>query len=289
MEPNNRLNQNDPTNPYAPNAGRPMNDFGPARPQRPTQQRPMNDFAPRPATPQRPAQGFNSPQPPNMQRPANLSRSFPQMQNQKLPATHQPAGPQQTAKPMTFEPPKKKRKIGFKKVLSVSTVALLLIACSYVFIATGDEGANKSSAKAHSNQPSIKPLESTGFTTYYPSPLPPGLKPMKGSITYYKDSFTFILEQNGQKSFFIYEQPASTDPDFNSLKSKLAAPKNIALTVGQGVEGGLDNGTVTAVKTDKNTILMVDCIKAVCSTTAHDILSNMQVNNDLEALRKSNP
>jgi hypothetical protein len=118
--------------------------------------------------------------------------------------------------------------------------------------------------------------------------MPPGLDAFKGSITYYKDSFTFILEQNGQKSFFIYEQPASTDPDFNSLKSKLAAPKNIALTTGQGVEGGLDSGTVTAVKTDKNTIIIVDCVKAVCSTTAHDIISNMQINSDLESLRKAN-
>jgi hypothetical protein len=287
MDPDKRLNQNNSANPWQPRpAQRPMQEFGPARP-RPVQ-RPMNDFAPRTVAPQHPAQGFKPPRPLSAQRPVNTARPFPQMQNQMHQTSHQPAGTQQTAKPMTFEAPKQKRSIGLKKILSLSTVALLLIACSYVFIATGNDGANKSSAKAQNRQPSIKPLENTGFTTYYPSPLPPGLKPMKGSITYYKDSFTFILMQNGQKSFFVYEQPASTDPDFNSLKSKLVAPKNIALTIGQGVEGGLDNGTVTAVKTDKNTIMIIDCSKTVCSTLPREILSNMQVNSDLDSLRKNN-
>jgi hypothetical protein len=286
MNPRDPLGQNNPPNSYAPqHAQRPMNDFGPARPQ---PQRPVNGYAPRPASPQRPMQGYSSPQP-SMQRPANAPNPYQQMNYQQPAASSQPSSLQtQPANPMTFEPPKKKRKLGFKKIMSVSALALLLVACSYVFIATGNDGSKKSTAKAQNNQPAIKPLESTGFTTYFPSPLPTGLAPMKGSITYYKGSFTFILNQNGQKSFFVYEQPANTDPGFNSLKSKLAAPKSIALTIGPGIEGGLDNGTITAVKTDKDTIIIVDCVKTVCSTTAHDILSNMQINNSLEELRKSN-
>jgi hypothetical protein len=287
MKADDPLGQNNSANPYPPRPQqRPMNDFGPASPRQ--MQRPMNDFAPRPASSERPMQSFR-PQQPSAQRPASMPDPYRQMQPQMAPAASRPSYmPAKPAQPMSFEPPKTKRKLGFKKILSVSSVALLLIACSYVFIATGNDGSKKSTAKAQNSQPAIKPLESAGFTTYYPSPLPTGLTPTKGSITYYKDSFTFILQQNGQKSFFVYEQPASTDPGFNSLKGKLAAPKSIALTIGQGIEGGLDNGIITAVKTDKNTIIMVDCVKAVCSTTAHDILSNMQVNDKLEELRKSN-
>jgi hypothetical protein len=256
MNPND-LRQNDRSNPYT---QRPIQDFGPAR-SHPTQ-RPMNDFG-RPVS-QKPMQNSMPPQPVQQ--------------------------PQQTMRPMTFEPPKKKKKIRTRKLLSAVSVAILLIACAYVFIATGNDSSKKTSVKvkAQNGQPAIKTLEKADFTTYYPNPMPEGLKAMKGSITYYKDSFTFILEQNGQKSFFVYEQPGSTDPDFNSLKGKLAAPKNIALTIGQGVEGELDNGTITAVKTDKDTIIIVDCVKAVCSTTAHDLLSNMQINSDLESLRRDN-
>lgn len=115
--------------------------------------------------------------------------------------------------------------------------------------------------------------------------MPDNLTISKGSIAYYKDSFTFILEQGGKKNFFIYEQPGSTDPDFSSLKSRIVAPQNIALSVGQGVEGTLDAGTVTAVKTDKNTIMIVDCTKPVCSTVPRDLLSSMQVVTDLDSLR----
>jgi hypothetical protein len=264
---------------------RPMNDFG--APQRPMQPRPMNNNL-RPMQPQqRPEQNIAQPRPvQNWPNAPQQQQPYPQMQRPANQPIRQQ--PQQPAQPISFEPPKKSRKLSLKKVLSVSMVALVLIACSYVFIATGDDGSKKTTVKAQNTQPAIKPLESAGFPTYYPNPMPAGLKAYKGSITYYKDSFTFILEQNGQKSFFVYEQPASTDPDFNTLKGKLAAPKNIALTTGQGIEGELDSGTVTAVKTDKNTTIIVDCVKAVCSTTAHDIISNMQITSDLESLRKSN-
>jgi hypothetical protein len=236
MDPSGGLRPNNSNNPYPQRpAQRPMNDFGPMQPS-PMQQRPVNNL--------RPVQNFAPPQP-TQNRPAVPHNPYAQPPNYQQPP--QPyAQPQQPAQPLTFEPPKKARRISFKKVISVSMVALVLVACSYVFFATGDNTSKKTTVKAQNSQPSIKPLESTGFSTYYPNPMPPGLEAFKGSITYYKDSFTFILEQNGQKSFFIYEQPASTDPDFNSLKSKLAAPKNIALTTGQGVEGGLDSGTVTA-------------------------------------------
>jgi hypothetical protein len=275
MDPNYNLGQNNPSNPQ-----------GPMR--RPMQQRPMNDFAPRPSAQLRPMHSPTPPQP-AMQRPANTAQPYKQMRPGANPAYAQPAQqPQQPAQPMTFEPPKKKKKISLKKILSTSMVAAILLACSFVFIATGDKQSNKTTVKAQNGQPAVKPLEKTDFTPYYPNPLPPGLKARKSSITFYKDSFTFVLEQGGQKAFFVYEQPESTDPGLSTLKSKLAAPKDIALTIGSGIEGGLDNGTVTAVKTDKNTIIIVDCIKAVCSTTAHDILSNMQVNTDLDALRKAN-
>jgi hypothetical protein len=248
-------------------ARRPISDFG--RPlQRPIQ-RPVNDFGP-----QQPQSRLNQQQPFAQPAPG-------------LAPTQQNFQPQPANGPRMFEPPKKAKRGKIKKILALTGVVALIAAGSFMFM-NGKNNSQTSVAKAQNKQPAIKPLESPGFTTYYPNPMPDDLKATKGSITYYKDSFTFILEQGGQKSFFVYEQPASTDPDLNTLKGKLAAPKDISLTIGKGIEGGLDNGIVTAVKTDKGTILIVSCTKVVCSTAPRDILSSMQVSSDLEALRNAN-
>jgi hypothetical protein len=285
LSPNNNPSRSYPSQPIR----RPMQDFGgravpqPMQdfsPPQPVPQRPVNDFNPRPA-PGAPVNNY-APRPASPQ-PANNFQ--PYVQTQQRPQSAQPAQPEQRT-PLTFEAPKIKQKKG-KKVLAAVAMAVLLAAAGFLFIAGGND-SGKPSVKAQSSQPSVKPFEKPNFTVYYPNPMPAGLKAARGSISYYNNSFTFILEQNGQKSFFVYEQPASTDPEFNSLKSKLAAPKAIALTTGKGVEGGLDNGTVTAVKTDKNTIIIINCTKAVCSTLPRDLLSSMQLNTDLDGLRKNN-
>jgi hypothetical protein len=292
MRPDQPLNQNNNPGSSYPNQQpirRHVQDFGgQASP------RPMQDFRPQ-TTPQRPVNGF-SPHP----APKPVNNNVPQPLRQQRVNNFQPYAPpqrplntglaqqSQPVAPLTFEPPKTKKKKG-KKILASAAVAVLLITAGFLFVVGGnDNGKPSVKAQAQNSQPTVKPLETPDFTVYFPNPMPSGLKISKGSVTYYKDSFTFIIEQGGQKSFFVYEQPANTDPDFNSLKSKLAAPKAIALTTGQGVEGGLENGTVTAVKTDKNTIIIISCTKAVCSTTPRDIISNMQLNTELESLRKSN-
>jgi hypothetical protein len=183
---------------------------------------------------------------------------------------------------------KKKLELPKPSKLSLLLGSIAIIILAGLVVSSVWQSKPDSTAKAQNKAPSVKPLEQPSFTTYYPSAMPDGLNLAKGSISYYKNSFTFILEQGGQKSFFVYEQPASTDPDFTGLKSKLAAPQSIALSVGQGIEGGLDNGTVTAIKTDKNTIIMVNCTKVVCSTAPRDIISSMQVNSDLASLKNSN-
>jgi hypothetical protein len=254
---------------------RPISDFG--RPLQRPEQRPVDDFGPR--------QSQSSYSPPTQQ---SVKRSVNQQQPPMQPISRLAnTQPQPVNGPMTFQPPKKAKHGKTKKILAFAGVAVVIAAGSFIFM--NSQNNNRDSvAKAQGKQPAIKPLESPGFTTYYPTSMPDGLKATKGSITYYKDSFTFILEQGGQKSFFVYEQPASTDPDLNTLKGKLAAPKDISLTIGKGIEGGLDNGIITAVKTDKGTILIVSCTRVVCSTAPRDILSNMQTNSDLEALRKAN-
>jgi hypothetical protein len=250
MRPDNNFNPNNPERPYTGQpVTRPTQDFG----QRPTQRsmQPMQDMRPRPMSPQTPT-NF-APRPAN-QFPANNYQDF----------RHR------------------------KKFLAVAFVVIALGAASFLFMAGGNSNNEKSKVTAQNNQPTIKPLEKPGFTTYYPSPMPDGLQVAKGSVSYYKDSFTFIIEQGGIKSYFVYEQPANSDPDLNTLKSKLAAPKGIALTIGQGIEGSMDNGTVTAVKTDKNTNIIINCTKPVCSTAPRDILSNMQVNDSLENIKHGN-
>jgi hypothetical protein len=293
MEPNDYLNQtNNPGQPYpnqpmqrpAQNSGqrpapRPMQGFGGPQ-QRPAQA--AQDLRPRPMSPQQ--VNNYAPQPANP-RPVNNTQRYNQQQRPFNPQSNQQQSQQQG--PLSFEPPKKKKKI-FRKVITTTALVLALGACSFLFFVAGKSTDDKSKVTAQNNQPTVKPLEKPEFTTYFPSPMPTGITVAKGSISYYKDSFTYIFEQGGQKAYFVYEQPATSDPDLNSLKSKLAAPKGIALTLGQGIEGSLDNGTVTAVKTDKNTNIIINCTKIVCSTAPRDILSSMQVNDDLETIKKGN-
>jgi hypothetical protein len=292
-----------------PQRPRPMNNMAQRRPMQP-----MQDFGPRRQQPLRPMQPMNPQPSQNMQpqpsygpmpqqRPLNPA---PQPHPNQLPQPQlQPFRPQQPlqSQPYQQEAPvstdfspqnsqykkaeKKFRILRPSKLSFVMGTAFILIVAGLLFTNIGKDTAQPK-ATAQKAAPAQKPLEQPDFTTYFPNPLPDGLSVAKGSISYYKNSFTFILEQSGKKSFFVYEQPASTDPDFSSLKSRIAAPQNIALSVGQGVEGTLDNGTVTAVKTDKNTIMIIDCSKTVCSTLPREILSNMQVNSDLDSLRKNN-
>jgi len=297
--------------PNSQSSPRPINGMAPQRPQRPMQdfgsrqQQPMRPMQPmRPVAPQqRPMQNMQpqqpryapAPQPITQQRPPNLNPQ-PYYNQRPVPQSQpfQPQPPQQAAPINTDFSPKTSPHQKAKKKLQLPKTSKLSFALGMVFVAIvagllfTNIGKDSPQPKASAQKPgpSQKPLEQPSFTTYYPSPLPDGLSLSKGSIAYYKNSFTFILEQAGKKSFFVYEQPASTDPDFSSLKSRIVAPQSIALSVGQGIEGSLDNGTVTAVKTDKNTIMIVDCSKTVCSTLPREILSNMQVNSDLVNLKQ---
>jgi hypothetical protein len=280
MGPNNDIRRGDPNRPHSPSPHRNSN------PQAgPRAHRAMEGFGPRPAMQPRPSNNLRPPQP--------LPRSVhpqPAHHTSQPQTTHSQVANHEPPKRLSFEPPKKPKK-SIKKLLfkksSLAILAVVLIGLAVAFVGLM-HSHKESDTVAKSTQPSIKPLEKPSFTVYFPSNMPEGLKASKESISYYKESFTFILEQGGKKSFFVYEQPASTDPDFSNLKSRIVAPHDISLSTGHGVEGTLDAGTVTAVKTDKNTILIVNCTKNVCSTLPRDILSNMQINTDLESLRQSN-
>jgi hypothetical protein len=169
-----------------------------------------------------------------------------------------------------------------KKWLLIAGIPLLLLAGIVVFVAV------KGDSKKPTTQTQAKPLVPPEFTIYYPNPLPDGLNTTKNSINYSKGSFSFILQQNGQNHFFVNEQPASVDPDFSVLKGQITAPTSITTTLGQGITGTVDGGTITAAKTDKNTLITVNCVKITCEPLSEQILSNMQVNDNVDSLRRSN-
>lgn len=257
-----------------------MDDFR-RPPQRP-QQRPIHDFGPRPT--QR-VHGPITDLRPQAQQPLRQPVQRPQQPHH----VHQPQpqGASQTPKPADFSPPaKKKRQLAKprKAILAASTVAMLVVG-SFIFINSNNHTpASQTKAK----QPTRKAFETPGFTTYYPNYLPTGLNTAKGSIAYYKDSFTFIIAQAGQNQFFVYENPASSDPGLKTLRGTLTAPKDITLTTGKGIQGTLDVRTIIAVTTDKGTILRISCSKAGCGTTAKQILNSMQSGDSAENLRRSN-
>jgi hypothetical protein len=299
MEPDNfkrQTNGQPSPRPFYPNSQqpRPVNDMAVPRP-RPTADfgtRPIRPMQPMSSIPQRPAQNLRQ-QPnltPTQPRPANVSQAarpaqaFQPIQQQQTSQFNTDFSPQNSPHKRARE---KRQLLKVGKLSFALCVVLVLIVGGLILSSVGQDKAQPA-AKAQNNVPAVKPVEQPSFTAYFPNPLPNGLAVAKGSITYYKDSFTFIIEQGGQKSFFVYEQPSSTDPDFSSLKSKLAAPQNISLSVGQGIEGSLDNGTVTAVKTDRNTIIIINCTKIVCSTAPRDIISSMQITSDLSNLRSNN-
>lgn len=252
-----------------------MDDF--RRPQRPPQ-RPIHDFGPRPQQrPQGPITDLRPLAQQPLNQPAPPSSHPPQQKLQEVP---------QTPQPLDFSPPaKKKRQISKpNKTFIVLGVTAVLVVGSFVFI----NSKNRTPAtQPKAQQETRKPFETPSFTTYYPNPMPTGLSTVKDSIAYYKDSFTFIMQQNGQK-FFVYEQPAATDPNLASLKSKLAAPKKLTLSIGQGIEGNLDIRTITALKTDKDTNITISCSKAACNAISRQILSNMKLNSDLANLQRTN-
>jgi hypothetical protein len=283
MGPNNDIRRGLPNSSDSPSS--PSRNLNPQQ-TGPRHQRSMEGFGPRPVMQSKPSNNLRAPQPlhrPMHPRPAHHPNQ-PQIAHRPQVSTPEPA------KILSFEPPKKPKKSIKKFILnktSLIILAVILVGLAGAFVGF-KHSSGKSEAAVKNAQPSIRPMEKPSFTVYFPSNMPEGLKASKESISYYKESFTFILEQSGKKSFFVYEQPASTDPDFSSLKSRIVAPHDISLSVGHGIEGTLDAGTVTAVKTDKNTLLIVNCTKNVCSTMPRDILSNMQVSSDLEALRRAN-
>jgi hypothetical protein len=236
---------------------RPIRDFQP----RTASQQPTQDFRPRDLSPPRPAHPHPIKQQGHSAAPSSLPRQA---------ETHK-------------EDDKKRRLLGFNKLSIAASAGVLLIAV-FAFM-TLKPASNKAAPRPRATS---APLVNPDFTVYYPTPLASDLSVKKGSIVYSKDSFTFILQQNGQNHFFVYEQPASTDPDLTTLKSKLTAPTNFSLSLGQGLTGGLGTGTITAVKTDKDTIIIVNCTAAFCGSIPQQILSNMHVSDNLDSLRRSN-
>jgi hypothetical protein len=245
--------------------------------------RPMQDFSPQPL------HNFSPKQPHQSQPVMDGFRSpavAPKLQHQThkqstLANTREPLTPQASTEVTNH---KKKRRFPRPNRFAVSVFSMFLLVGAFsVLVAT-----KNNDVKTEAKPPSIIPLVKPDFSAYYPNPLPDGLSTSNGSIVYTKNSFTFILKQGGKNSFFVSEQPAASDPNLSALKSKLVAPKALTLSVGQGIVGGLEAGTVSAVKTKTGTLIVVNCVNTNCATMPKLILSDMQATTQLDNLRQSN-
>jgi hypothetical protein len=271
------------------------------RPAHPAPQQPLNDLTPRPALQNQPRhpnphpnhrpthdfsprQGVSAhtvltPRPAAMPQPAIMPQPHPSKNGHyKEPDDYVTLNAQAAAQKNKKE---KRRLNKVNKIVLAVVVAVLVVGSAFMLLTS-----NKSAPKTVQAKPRAAPLVAPTFSVYYPKTLPAGLSSSKSSVTYSKESFTFIIKQGGQNQFFVYERPASTDPDFGSLKTSLVAPKNISLTTGPGISGGLNTGVVTAVKID-NTMVIINSLNTNNDATAKNILSGMQVTNDVSSLRQS--
>ncbi|HSW79003.1 MAG TPA: hypothetical protein VLF88_03255 [Candidatus Babeliales bacterium] len=140
-----------------------------------------------------------------------------------------------------------------------------------------NQTTNKSgqSVKSKSTTPSPP-----NFIVYYPSNLDPEMQVDKSSIAYSKDSFSFTVEQAGQKSFFVNEQPAEANFSYQRLKVRLNNPTEINTALGKGVLGTISTGLITTVKSDKNTLIIINCTALQCAAPSLSLIAAMQINDN---------
>jgi hypothetical protein len=252
------------------------NDFI-RKPSRPGQPRPLQPASLRP----RPAMDGFAPPSGQAHSPTTAPQRPLQHTQQQSQAAKTQADLKQQAEDYKNQK-KQHRSSKLKKLFIVAGIpALILIGILVLVVFKGD-------SKKPVSQSHTAPLVPPEFTVYYPTPIPDGLSTTKNSIVYSKNSFSFILQQNGQNHFFVNEQPAATDPDFSILKGQIAGPKNLTTTIGPGVTGTVDGGTITAAMTNKNTLITINCVKITCAPLSEQILSSMQLNDSPDSIRRSN-
>ncbi len=135
-------------------------------------------------------------------------------------------------------------------------------------------------AKPQTSTASSTPVPPT-FPVYYPaSALPSGLLTDKSSIGYSQDAFNFAVTQNGEDRFYIYEQPAGNNFSFQRLKVRLGSPTDITTDLGSGIFGTIGTNLVTAVKTDRNTLIILNCTALACTVPSKQIIESLRINSD---------
>ncbi|HSX18342.1 MAG TPA: hypothetical protein VLE51_03235 [Candidatus Saccharimonadales bacterium] len=127
--------------------------------------------------------------------------------------------------------------------------------------------------------------EAPAFTVYYPSSPPQSLTVDKSTITYSKNSFSFNLAQNGQDQFYVNEQPAGDNFSYQRLKARLGSPNETNTALGMGIFGTIGVNFITAVRTDKNTLIIVNCAALECGVPSKNLINSMQINNTPTRLR----
>lgn len=169
----------------------------------------------------------------------------------------------------------KKRDINPSKFAKIAgTLAVVLIA-AVVLLAVTHHHSKKSVAVK--SVETAAPYEQPAFPIYFPVNLPSGsgVAVDKKLIAYYKDVFSFILEQDGKKAYFIDENSAGSS-SLNDLKVQIKSPQNFISTLGPGISGAFGQGAITAVQTKDNTIIKVSCGSPGCAVISKKIIDSMQ-------------
>ncbi len=198
----------------------------------------------------------------------------------------------------------------FKLIFGLIVLGLVVLTMTTIALAahksqhhSGDKPAkhgSKNSPKGGSDQQQIQiPTLSSGqqttprssapgpptFTVYYPVNPPTDLTVDKSSITYSKDSFIFSLKLGGQNAFFVDEQPAGNNFSYQRLKVRLGSPTDIDTPLGPGIFGTISDNFVTAVKTNKNTLIIINCQAIACTVPTKNLIGSLQINTNPTHIR----
>lgn len=142
---------------------------------------------------------------------------------------------------------------------------------------------SKSTGSSDSNTTTSK--QPPEFTVYYPTKPPAGLSVDEQSIDYSKNYYNFALKQDGENHFFIYEQPAEELFSYQRLKVKMGTPTEIDTKLGKALIGTIGTNFVTAFKTDKNTLIIINCTALACASPSKVLLESLRINDNPTNIR----
>lgn len=184
-------------------------------------------------------------------------------------------------------------KNAFKKLSAVRNdrtviiTAVLLVLVPAIFITSPWTNKTVDNQPKKINNSASLPFSDINFTVYTPTFIPQGLTLNRASIVHTKDSVTFNLTEDGEARFFVQQQALDGSFSFNELKKKLISPTDFGTFLGQGVIGGLGSGMITALKTNDDTLIIVNCVNTVCASASKRLVENMRIATSYSQLYNS--